>query len=48
MEWLLLTQIVTAILLVISESLGLAPVEVNGILHAFLTLICERVNKDEL
>ena len=47
MEWLLITQILTAILLVISESLGLAPVQVNGILHALLRLISEQVNKDE-
>ena len=48
MEWLVITQIVTGILLVISETLGVAPVEVNGLLHALLTLIHEHVNKSEL
>lgn len=48
MEWLLITQILTGLLLVISESLGLAPVQVNGILHAILSLINEHMNKDEL
>jgi hypothetical protein len=36
MEWLVVTQIVTLAFLIISEILGIAPIEANGLVDSLL------------
>jgi hypothetical protein len=38
MEWLEITQIVTLVMLVVSEVLGVSPVQINGLADALLKL----------
>lgn len=38
MEWLEITQIVTLVMLVVSEGLGVSPVQVNGLVDALFKL----------
>jgi hypothetical protein len=48
MEWLVVTQIVTLILLIMSEILGVAPTEVNGLIDSLLKLLLKNRSESEL
>lgn len=46
MEWLVVTQIVTLIFLIMSELLGVAPTEVNGIIDSLLKIALKSKKSD--
>jgi hypothetical protein len=48
MEWLIVTQIVTLIFLIMSEFLGVAPTEVNGLIDSLLKLALKAKESDSV
>jgi hypothetical protein len=46
MEWLIVTQIITLIFLIMSELLGVAPTEVNGIIDSLLKIALKAKKSD--